>query len=85
MKTGINLKIKGEIAYLTINRPKQRNALDQQSADDFLEAVHTIEANDKVQAVVLTGAGGVFCAGADLGEVADGGPSSTVSGFATGA
>ena len=71
MKTGINLKIKGEIAYLTINRPKQRNALDQQSADDFLEAVHTIEANDKVQAVVLTGAGGVFCAGADLGEVAD--------------
>ena len=71
MKTGINLKIKGEIAYLTINRPKQRNALDQQSADDFLEAVHTIEANDKVQAVVLTGAGGVFCAGADLGEVSD--------------
>ena len=71
MKTGINLKIKGEIAYLTINRPKQRNALDQQSADDFLEAVHTIEANDKVQAVVLTGAGSVFCAGADLGEIAD--------------
>ena len=71
MKTGINLKIKGEIAYLTINRPKQRNALDQQSADDFLEAVHTIDVNDKVQAVVLTGAGGVFCAGADLGEVAD--------------
>ncbi|MEC7574364.1 MAG: crotonase/enoyl-CoA hydratase family protein [Pseudomonadota bacterium] len=71
MKTGINLKIKGEIAYLTINRPKQRNALDQQSADDFLTAVHTIEADDKVQAVVLTGAGGVFCAGADLGEVAD--------------
>ena len=71
MKTGINLKIKGEIAYLTINRPKQRNALDLKSADDFLEAVHTIDANDKVQAVVLTGAGGVFCAGADLGEMAD--------------
>ena len=71
MKTGINLKIKGEIAYLTINRPKQRNALDLQSADDFLEAVHTIDVNDKVQAVVLTGAGGVFCAGADLVEVAD--------------
>lgn len=71
MKTGINLKIKGEIAYLTINRPQQRNALDLKSADDFLEAVHTIDANDKVQAVVLTGSGGVFCAGADLGEMAD--------------
>ena len=71
MKDGIHLKTKGEIAFLTINRPRQRNALDLKSADDFLEAVHTIDANDKVQAVVLTGAGGVFCAGADLSEMAD--------------
>lgn len=71
MKDGINLKIKGSLAFLTIHRPKQRNALDLQSADDFQEAVHTIDANDKVQAVVLTGSGGVFCAGADLSEMAD--------------
>ena len=63
MKIGIDLAIKNGIATITINRPKQRNALDLVSADTFKEAVHTIDANDKVQAVLLTGAGGVFCAG----------------------
>jgi enoyl-CoA hydratase len=70
MKTGIDLSIKGELAYLTINRPKQRNALDLQSTDDFQDAVRNIDANNAVHAVVLTGNGGVFCAGADLGEMA---------------
>lgn len=71
MKTGINLKIKNYIAFLTINRPKQRNALDLKSADEFLEAVRTIEADNKVHVVILTGSGGVFCAGADLSEMAE--------------
>ena len=66
MKTGIEIAIKGGIATITINRPKQRNALDLASADTLKKAVHTIDANDKVKAVILTGAGGVFCAGADL-------------------
>ena len=68
MKTGINLKIKNYIAFLTINRPKQRNAIDLKSTDEFLEAVRMIEADDKVHVVILTGSGGVFCAGADLSE-----------------
>ena len=71
MKTGIDLKIKNNIAYLTINRPNQRNALDLKSASDFLEAIHTIDVNDKVDVVVLTGTGGAFCAGADLSEMAE--------------
>ena len=71
MKTGINLKIKNYIAFLTINRPKQRNALDLKSADDFLEAVRMIDVDDKVHVVILTGSGGVFCAGADLSEMAE--------------
>ena len=71
MKTGIEIAIKGGIATITINRPKQRNALDLASADTLKKAVHAIDANDKVQAVILTGAGGVFCAGADLSEMAD--------------
>jgi enoyl-CoA hydratase len=70
MKTGIDLSIKGELAYLTINRPKQRNALDLKSTNDFQDAVRNIDANNAVHAVVLTGNGGVFCAGADLGEMA---------------
>ena len=71
MKTGINLTIKSHIAYLTINRPKQRNALDLKSADEFLDAVHMIDVDDNVHVVILTGSGNVFCAGADLGEMAE--------------
>ena len=71
MKTGIEIAIKGGIATITINRPKQRNALDLASADTLKKVVHAIDANDKVKAVILTGVGGVFCAGADLGEMAD--------------
>ena len=71
MKTGINLKIKNYIAFLTINRPKQRNAIDLKSTDEFLEAVRMIEADDKVHGVILTGSGGVCCAGADLSEMAE--------------
>ncbi|MBT6096303.1 MAG: crotonase/enoyl-CoA hydratase family protein [Rhodospirillaceae bacterium] len=71
LKNGINLQVDGEIAFLTIHRPQAHNALDRQSADDFLDAVQTIDTNDAVQAVVLTGTGGRFCAGADLKEMAD--------------
>jgi len=71
MKDGIDLEIDGDLAVITINRPAARNALDVQAADDFGDAVAAIEADDGVAAVVLTGAGGVFCAGADLREMAD--------------
>ena len=70
MKDGIVLQIDGELAFVTIQRPQARNALDRQSAGDFQEAIATIDANDAIKAVVLTGAGGVFCAGADLTELA---------------
>jgi enoyl-CoA hydratase len=71
MKDGIVLQIDGELAFITIQRPQARNALDRQSADDFQKAIARIDANDAVKAVVLTGAGGIFCAGADLTELAD--------------
>ncbi|MFT5417885.1 MAG: enoyl-CoA hydratase [Gammaproteobacteria bacterium] len=71
MEHGIVLEIEGELAFLTINRPQVRNALDLQSTNEFQDAVTSIESNDAVQAVVLTGAGGTFCAGADLRELAN--------------
>jgi enoyl-CoA hydratase len=71
MKDGIVLKIDGELAFLIINRPHARNALDLESTDAFRDAVATIEENDAVQVVVLTGASGTFCAGADLHELAE--------------
>ena len=71
MRDGIHLEIEAELAVITIHRPQARNALDVQSANDFKDAVAEVESDEAVKAVVLTGAGGFFCAGADLREMAD--------------
>lgn len=71
MQDGIQLEIDADLAVVIIHRPQVRNALDVRSAAEFKNVIAKIEAEDPVKAVVLTGAGGVFCAGADLGEMAD--------------
>ena len=71
MRNGVVLEIDDEVAVITINRPQARNALDLQSTDEIKTAVAKVENEDSVRAVVLTGAGGVFCSGADLREMAD--------------
>jgi enoyl-CoA hydratase len=62
----------GKVLTVTINRPHVRNAVDSASAAALAEAFKKFEADDTLCAAVLTGAGGTFCAGADLREVADG-------------
>ena len=56
------------VALLTIDRPERRNALDLDHCHDLADAVM---AADDARVVVVTGAGGHFCAGADLGGVED--------------
>ena len=58
----------GAVPPITIDRPDRRNALDLESLDELL-SVHGRTADARV--VVLTGAGGHFCAGADLSGVED--------------
>ena len=62
----------GKVFIATIHRPEVRNAVDSATAAALAEAFREFEANDELCAAVLTGAGGTFCAGADLREVADG-------------
>lgn len=62
----------GKVLTVTINRPEVRNAVDSDTAAALAEAFKKFEADDELCAAVLTGAGGTFCAGADLREVADG-------------
>jgi len=54
------------VLTLTMNRPQKRNALDAALNADLLAAFIAAEADDAVRAIVLTGAGKGFCAGADL-------------------
>ncbi|HYX67410.1 MAG TPA: enoyl-CoA hydratase-related protein [Burkholderiales bacterium] len=59
---------RGAVRVLTLNRPEKRNALDTALTRALLEALRATDEDDDVRAVVLTGAGPAFCAGADLAE-----------------
>ncbi len=56
----------GDVWVVTLDRPAVRNAIDALTARLLERAVDDAEADDSVRAVVLTGAGGSFCAGMDL-------------------
>jgi enoyl-CoA hydratase/carnithine racemase len=61
-------RVEDSIAYFTINREKQRNAITVEVITHFLEYLDKAEDDDSVKVVVITGAGDkAFCAGADLG------------------
>jgi enoyl-CoA hydratase len=62
----------GKVLTVTIDRPEVRNAVDLATAAALASAFKEFEADDALCAAVLTGAGGTFCAGADLREVAEG-------------
>ena len=62
----IELQIDGDIATLTMNRPKKRNAFDVAMLEEMLEAVQEVNQNDAIRVAILTGAGPSFSAGADL-------------------
>ena len=62
---------KSQIRILTLNRPEKRNALNSALTQGLLEALRAADADESVRAVVLTGAGQGFCAGADLSEFKD--------------
>jgi enoyl-CoA hydratase len=60
------------VRVLTIDRAEVRNAVDGPTAAALDDAVATADADTDVHAIVLTGAGGTFCAGADLGAIGAG-------------
>jgi enoyl-CoA hydratase/carnithine racemase len=54
------------IAYVTINRPEARNAIDPDVHGLMIETFDDFATDDSVDVAILTGAGEAFCAGADL-------------------
>lgn len=61
----IGIERAGDVTTIELRRPERRNALNTELADALRDAVEKAAADD-VRAVVITGAGTVFCAGADL-------------------
>jgi enoyl-CoA hydratase/carnithine racemase len=67
----ITTEVRGRIALVTLNRPERMNAWTWQMSTELTHAFNTLDLDDNVRAIIVTGAGRAFCAGADL--VAGGG------------
>src|SRR5437868_5731873 len=68
----VRAEVEGPVVTITIDRPEVRNAVDRPTADALAAAFRAFEADDALAVAVLTGAGGTFCAGADLKGISDG-------------
>jgi methylglutaconyl-CoA hydratase len=62
----ITVEITDSIAVVTLNRPESHNALTPEMIAELAATFHRLGDDDRVRAIVLTGAGRSFCAGADL-------------------
>jgi enoyl-CoA hydratase/carnithine racemase len=60
-------EVRDRVMTVTLNRPDRLNAFTTQMMFDWLDVLDAIDADDDVRAVIVTGAGRGFCAGADLG------------------
>ncbi|MFS2168022.1 enoyl-CoA hydratase-related protein, partial [Variovorax sp. Varisp62] len=67
----VTYDIEDTVCTITLNRANKRNAVDGRMAAELREAFERFEADDALRVAVLTGAGGNFCAGADLSAVGD--------------
>jgi enoyl-CoA hydratase/carnithine racemase len=66
-------EIRGEAVVITLNRPAQRNAINNAVCDQLTQAFHLFDADPSLRVAILTGAGDrAFCAGRDLREAAGG-------------
>jgi enoyl-CoA hydratase len=63
----------GGVATITLDSPRNRNALSRQVMGELFDRLGRVRDDQTVRVVVLTHTGPAFCAGADLGEAADGG------------
>ena len=63
----------GAVATITFNRPALRNAVDAETMAALREAIVGCGQDDTTRVIVLAGAGGAFCSGADLGVITQAG------------
>ncbi len=62
----VTIETHGPVTVVTINRPDARNAVDRPTATLLASAFHAFDTDPNASVAILTGAGGTFCAGADL-------------------
>ncbi|MGA8247131.1 MAG: enoyl-CoA hydratase-related protein, partial [Nocardioides sp.] len=62
----VRVEIAGPVTTVVVDRPEARNAVDRATAAELVAAFAAFDADEEQAVAVLTGAGGTFCAGADL-------------------
>jgi enoyl-CoA hydratase len=72
MTSTLHVTRTGPVTVVAIDRPARRNAVDPATATALLEAFTAFDSDDFSSVAILTGAGGTFCAGADLKALAEG-------------
>ena len=65
----LDVQVQDGVAVLTLDDPDRRNALTRQLSAEIVAAVERAEADEQVRALVVTGNGRAFCAGADVGDL----------------
>lgn len=75
----VHVEKRGAVTTVILDRPAARNAVDRPTADALRQAFKDFDADDGARVAVLWGAGGHFCAGADLKAVAGGDQRNDVS------
>ncbi len=71
MSATIRVERDNPVTVVTIDRPHVRNAVDRATAETLADAFRAFERDEDAAAAVLTGAGGTFCAGANLQAFAE--------------
>lgn len=69
--SSLRQELAGGVLTLVLDRPAQRNAIDPELREALAAALERAATSSEVSAVVVTGAGGAFCAGGDLGRFED--------------
>jgi enoyl-CoA hydratase len=70
----VQYTVEDSVAVVTLDRPERRNAVDATTAAELAAAFRRFEADAGARVAILTGAGGTFCAGADLKALGEGEP-----------
>lgn len=65
----IILEKKGKVAKITLNRPDVLNAINTLLRKELSEVLEEIAQDERIDVIILTGAGRAFCAGVDLKEI----------------
>ena len=71
MENAVLFEVNNGVATITLNRPDRYNAVNQDLVDGISNSLKKCEADQSIRAVVITGAGRGFCAGADMSVFGD--------------